>query len=217
LPGPQHWVLHDRDRELLAVATTDPPAAAADDGSAVTVEARRSDIAGLPPEALAGATVVTASALLDMLTEDDLTELVTACGGAACPVLLTISVVGRVALTPADSLDARLAAAFNAHQRRVTAHGRLLGPDAVARAVEQFQALGAEVLVRSSPWRLEAAEAELAQAWFTGWVAAACEQDPALTTEAEAYVSRRHAQWGAGELAVTVEHSDVLVLPGQPV
>ena len=216
LPGPQHWILHDRDGDLLAVATTDPPAAAAD-GSAVTVEARRSDIAALPAGALAGATVVTASALLDMLTEDDLTELVAACAGAGCPVLVTLTVVGRVALTPDETLDARLAEGFNAHQRRVTEHGRLLGPDAVAHAVQQFEALGAEVLVAPSPWRLGPGEAELARAWFTGWVAAACEQDPALAAEADAYTSRRLAQLAAGGLAVTVDHSDLLVLPDQSV
>ena len=33
-----------------------------------------------------------------MLTEDELTELVGACAGAKCPILLTLSVVGRVAL-----------------------------------------------------------------------------------------------------------------------
>jgi hypothetical protein len=214
LPGSQHWVLHDRDGELLARATSDPPGAAAD-GSAVSVEARRSDIAGLPEGALAGAAVVTASALLDMLTDEDLTELVTACAGAGCPVLLTLSVVGRVALTPAEPLDAHLAAAFNAHQRRDTAHGRLLGPDAAARAVERFEALGAQVLVRSSPWRLGAVEAELAQAWFTGWVAAACEQEPHRAAEADAYSTRRLAQLRAGNLAVAVGHADLLVLPGQ--
>jgi hypothetical protein len=216
LPGPQHWILHDRDSDLLALASADLPGPAAD-GSAVTVETRRSDIAGLPAGALADATVVTASALLDMLTEDDLTELVTACAAARCPILLTLTVVGRVVLTPAEALDARLAAAFDAHQRRVTAQGRLLGPDAVAHAVARFQALGAEVVVAPSPWRLGPGEAELARAWFTGWVAAACEQDPALAAEAGAYTSRRLGQLASGGLAVTVGHSDVLVLPGQAV
>ena len=214
LPGPQHWILHDRDGDLLALASTEVPGPAAD-GSEVTVEARRSDIAGLPAGALAGATVVTASALLDMLTEADLTELVTACAAAECPILLTLTVVGRVALSPGEALDTRVAAAFNAHQRRTTPHGRLLGPDAVAHAVAQFQALGAEVLVAPSPWRLGAGEAGLVRAWLTGWVAAACEQEPALA--AEAYTSRRLAQLAAGALGVTVDHSDVLVLPGQAV
>ena len=62
-------------------------------------------------------------------------------------------------------------------------------------------------------------QAELARAWFTGWVAAACEQEPALepVLAAEDYTSRRLAQLAAGGLAVTVDHSDVLVLPGQAV
>ena len=91
-------------------------------------------------------------------------------------MLLTLSVVGPRRLTPADPLDRRVAAAFNAHQRRATERGRLLGPDAVALAVEEFGRLGAEVLVRASPWRLGAAQADLAAEWFTGWVGAACEQ-----------------------------------------
>ncbi len=111
-----------------------------------------------------------------MLTEDELAGLVTVCAGAGCPILLTLSVVGRVGLTPADPLDRRVAAAFDAHQRRATERGRLLGPDAVALAVEEFGRLGAEVLVRPSPWRLGARQADLAAEWFTGWVGAACEQ-----------------------------------------
>ena len=99
-----------------------------------------------------------------------------------------------------------MGAAFNAHQRR----GGLLGPDAVAAAVEELRA---EVLVRPSPWRLDAAQADLAAEWFGGWVAAACEQEPALAAEAGAYRDRRLAQAAAGELAVTVDHADLLVLP----
>jgi hypothetical protein len=121
--------------------------------------------------------------------------------------------VGRVDLTPADPLDRRIAAAFNAHQRRHTGHGRLLGPDAVAVATEQFKTLGAEVLVRPSPWRLGVPQARLAEAWFTGWVSAACEQEPALAAEADAYSRRRLAQANAGQLTITVDHTDLLVLP----
>jgi hypothetical protein len=57
-------------------------------------------------------------------------------------------------LTPGDPLDARVAEAFNAHQRRTVGRRRLLGPDAIDAAVAAFGRLGAEVLVRSSPWRL---------------------------------------------------------------
>jgi hypothetical protein len=214
LDGPQHWVVHDRDAELLALATADLPGLAAD-GAPVTVEARQSDITRLAPNDLAGATLITASALVDMLTEDELDPLVTACVAAGCPVLVAMSVVGRVELTPADPLDERVADAFNAHQRRPTDRGRLLGPDAVAAAVERFGGLGAEVLVAPSPWRLAATEAELAEVWFSGWVGAACEQQPELSAEADGYTRRRLALASVRQLEVTVDHADLLALPGR--
>jgi hypothetical protein len=195
LPGPQHWVLHDRDADLLELALADPP-------GDVTVEAKRSDVTRLAPGDLAGASVVVASALLDLLTADELARMLEACRGL--PMLVALTVVGRVALTPADPLDGRIVAAFNAHQRR----GGLLGPDAVAAAVDH---VAGEVVVRPSPWRLGAASCELMAEWLEGWLAAACEQDPAL--EAAAYRQRRLEQAAAGELAVTVDHADLLVLP----
>jgi hypothetical protein len=212
LPGPQHWVVHDRDAVLLEVAAAKLPGPAAN-ASAVTVETRRSDVTRLGDDDLAGATLLTASALLDLFTGDELTAFVAVCAGARCPVLLTLSVVGRVELTPSDPLDARLAAAFDAHQRRMTDAGRLLGPDAAAVAAEAFRERGAQVEVRPSPWRLGAAEAALAAEWFTGWVRAACAQQPELTAEAGAYTERRRAELAAGELAVVVGHVDLLVLP----
>lgn len=209
LPGPQHWVLHDRDPDLLAVAAAALPGRAAD-GAAVTVEPRRSDVTRLRPGDLAGAALVTASALLDLLTEDELTGLLAACAGARCSLLLTLSVAGRVELTPAEPLDRRVAAAFDAHQRRMTERGRLLGPDAVAVAVAELGRLGAEVLVRPSPWRLGASQADLAAEWLSGWVGAASEQSAELSEEIGPYTRRRLDQAAAGRLNVTVDHADLL-------
>jgi hypothetical protein len=190
LPGPQHWVVHDRDEDLLELA-------------AATFDVRRSDITHLAPDDFADASAIVASALLDMLTADELARMLGACAGH--PMLLAMTVAGHIALTPADPLDARIVAAFNDHQRR---DGRL-GPDAVA-AVEQ---LHPEVVVRPSPWRLGAAHAGLMVKWLGGLVAAAYAQEPALAAEAGAYRDRRLAQAAAGELAVTVDHADLLVLP----
>jgi hypothetical protein len=212
LPGPQHWVLHDRDTDLLALAVADLPGPAAD-GAEVTVEIRRSDVTRLGADDLAGATLVTASALLDLLTHDELTALIHACSGAGCPVLFTLSVTGRVQLLPPEPLDPQVAAAFDAHQRRPTPRGRLLGPDAWKAAAEGLEALGAEVAAAGSPWSLGAAQSELAAEWLGGWVDAACEQDPALAPEAEPYRRRRLREAEAGVLAVTVGHADLLVLP----
>src|SRR5829696_8154069 len=184
LPGPQHWVVHDRDAGLLKLAVADAPGPAAD-GAAVTVEARPSDITRLAPGDLAGASLIVASALLDMLTADELVGMLGACTGIGRrPVLLALTVVGRVTLIPTDPVDAHMAVAFNAHQRRSTTTGRLLGPDAVAAAVDELRGTGAEILVRPSPWRLDGIDADLAAEWFDGWVAAACKQEPALAAVA---------------------------------
>jgi trans-aconitate methyltransferase len=212
LPGPQHWVLHDRDADLLEAATADPSGRAAD-GSAVTLETRQSDLIGLDDGELGDATLITASALLDMLTADELSGLADLCTAAACPALLTLSVTGRVTLTPADALDGRVAAAFNAHQRRTTQRGALLGPDAPKEAITELSRRGAEVVARSSPWRLGASDAELIAEWFEGWLWAACEQQPELTAQTDSYKRRRLAEATAGQLEVTVDHADLLVLP----
>jgi hypothetical protein len=132
------------------------------------------------------------------LTADELARMLEACAGL--PMLLTMTVVGRVVLDPADPLDARIGEAFNDHQRR---DGRL-GPDAVER-------LPADVLVRPSPWRLNGSHGDPTAEWLRGWVGAAREQEPTLETGA--YLDRRLAQAAAGELTVTVDHADVLVLP----
>ncbi len=205
LPGPQRWILHDRDPDLLALASAG--------GDGVEIETRLSDVTRLAPGDLAGADLITASALLDLLTWDELTRLIRACAGAGCPVLFALSVNGRVQFLPADPLDARTGAAFNAHQRRMTQRGRLLGPDAMEVAVDGFRRLGAEVVVRPSPWRLGVAESDLAVEWLGGRLDAACEQEPSLIPDADLYRRRRLREATAGALAVTVGHADLLVLP----
>jgi hypothetical protein len=217
LGRPQHWVVHDRDPDLLNLATLDVPGVdvpgAAAESAIVTVEPNQSDITRLDARDLAGADLITASALLDMLTDEELAGLVALCFDTGCPALLTLSVVGRVALSPADPLDRRVCDAFNDHQRRVTDRGALLGPDAFAIAVKQFGRRGADVRVEASPWRLAPDQADLIAEWFTGWVGAACEQDAELAAEAGEYTARRLDQARSAELEVIVEHADLLAVP----
>ena len=212
LPGAQHWILHDQDADLLEMAAANVPGLAAD-GAEVAIETRVSDVTQLRTDDFAGATLITASALLDLLTRVELMRLIHACAGAGCPVLFALTVNGDVQLFPIDPLDARVAAAFDAHQRRTTARGQLLGSDAGTVAVEGFRRLGAEVAVARSPWCLGAMDNALAIEWLTGWVDAACEQEPELTPDAELYRRRRLGEAKAGVLAVTVGHVDLLVLP----
>jgi len=215
LPGPQHWVLYDRDPELLARAAAAAPPRAAD-GSPVGLEVREADLTALGAPDLAGAGLVTASALLDLLTAEEVAGLAAACTGAGCAALITLSVAGRVELDPADPLDAGLQAAFNAHQRRACGDRRPLGPDAPGAAARAFREHGAEVLLRPSPWRLGPARPELLRVWLHGWVAAAVEQAPALAAGAAGYLARRTGQRESGRLHATVHHTDLLALPPEP-
>jgi SAM-dependent methyltransferase len=212
LPGPQHWICSDLDPDLLAVTAGAPHPRAAD-GAPVTVELRQRDVTRLAPGDVAGAGLITASALLDLLTAQELDRLVATCVAAHCPALLTLSVSGRVVISPPHPLDAAIVAAFNAHQRRLTGGRRLLGPDAAGAAARAFRASGYDVLVRASPWRLGPEDHPLAIAWLTDRLAAACEQQPELTSEVHEYARRRGEDAAAGRLRVLVGHRDLLARP----
>ncbi len=210
LPGAQHWVMYDRDVTLLDLAAAHPPDPSSD-RAPVTYETRSHDITRL--DEIAGADLITASALLDILTAEEIHRLVATCVSARCPVLITLNVIGRVDLTPADPFDQRVAEAFNAHQRRLSGGRRLLGPDAVPVAAQEFSRRGLDVLIRESPWRLGPEQAALASEWFVGWLDAACEQQAWLGREARGYAQRRLAEAAAGGLVVTVHHVDLLARP----
>lgn len=197
LPDGQHWILHDVDPELLARA--------AQPGDETVL----GDITTLRAADLAGTSLVTASALLDILTEPEVERLARAIAGAAVPALLAMTVAGRIDLAPSEPLDALLVAAFNRHQHR----GGRLGPDAATVLADALQAAGCAVHRGASPWQLGAAHRELAAEWLHGWCAAAAEVDPGLRPAAD-YLPRRLAQLAAGELRVAVHHVDLLVLPG---
>jgi hypothetical protein len=230
LPGPLHWRLYDRDPSLLRFAAAHLPSHSRD-GSPVTVEIREADVAQLTAADLSGSgerfasgaaggaggasrlgspggSLVTASALLDLLTAEEVAALAGACVEARCPALFTLSVVGRVSFSPADPLDDAIGEAFNAHQRRTVAGRRLLGPDAIDATVEAFARFGAETVVRPSPWRLsQPDDAALIAAWLEGWVGAAVEEDPSLPVRD--YLKRRLE---AGDLSVVVEHGDLFAV-----
>ncbi len=214
LAGPQHWVLVDHDPVLLAVAAGQQPPASAD-GAPVTVETRCRDITRLSSDDLARASLVTGSAMLDVLSCEEVDRLVASCLRAGCATLLTLSVTGRVALEPADPLDPHLRVAFNDHQRRTAGGRRLLGPDAAAVAASAFARGGASVETRPSDWWLAGPDTELALSWLLGWVAAACQQRPELAPLAAAYLERRRRHADEGRLRVCVPHCDLLALPAE--
>ncbi|GAA2480508.1 class I SAM-dependent methyltransferase [Winogradskya humida] len=206
LPGPQRWILQDRDPALLAYAKSHLPEAAAD-GSPVTGETSELDVAGLTAEHLAGVSLVTCSALLDLFTSDEVAALADICVASGTPALFTLTVAGEVTLDPPHPLDEEVVAAFNDHQRRHTGDRWLLGPEAVGAAAESFARAGASVTTRATPWELGPDQRELTVEWLKGWVAAAAEQRPELALDD--YLADRVAAAGAGGLRVSVGHQDL--------
>jgi hypothetical protein len=207
LPGPQHWVLHDRDASLTALARSlGVPGGFR--GVDVAMTTATGELADLDVRDLDGADLVTASALLDVLTARDLRALVDTCVAVGAPVLLALSVVGDVRLEPQDPRDRVVQAAFDEHQRRDTPTGRLLGPDAGRLARDAFTAAGWQVREADSEWRLGPAEPALLDEWFRGWVDAAAEARPDAVDAR--YLERRRAELDAGTLRAAVRHIDLL-------
>lgn len=207
LPWPQRWVEHDRDAGLLDASAVPGSLLTA---PVVEVTSCNCDLADLTAEHLARADLMTASALLDVLTRPVIDRLVAVAARLRAPLLLTLTVNGQVRLTPTDVLDGAVRNAFNDHQRRPTSTGRLLGPDAGAYAIEALRESAAEVRSAPSPWRLGGPADALTTTWFTGWLDAAVEQQPDLAPRADGYRARRLAEIADGRLEVVVEHTDLL-------
>ncbi len=175
------------------------------------MQTRITDLSRLHAADLTGAGLVTASALLDLLTGPEVEALVATCVHVGCPALFTLSVTGHVELDPADEHDLAVAAAFDVHQRRTVAGRMLLGPDAAAATAAAFAHHGWSVRTASSPWRLGPERAELTEHWLRGWVAAAVEQDPGLRDAAGRALGER-LRIG---VRATVAHRDLLAMPAE--
>ncbi|NYE19241.1 SAM-dependent methyltransferase [Microbacterium immunditiarum] len=218
LGGPQRWVLRDGDEGILhhvdLAATVDA------EGRPVVAEATVEDLTSLPPDAFHGASAVTASALLDVITAEEAAHIVAACVDARTPALFSLTVTGAVRMGPSDAgtiaLESEIAAAFNDHQRRETAGRRLLGPDAVSLVATGFEAAGWSVRRAPTPWRLAATDGPLIAQWLDGWLRAAVEERSDLARPADELRRTRLAQNALCRLRVTVSHEDLLAWPPQP-
>lgn len=222
LPGIRSWTLVDHDADLLARA-------AAPDAAEVTRVVGDLAAAGLDAIRESDAELVTASALLDLVSRDWLGALVGACRESGSAALFALTYDGgmqwqaaeddpRPADDPDDSLVRR---SVNAHQRRDKGLGPALGPMAGLMAETSFRAAGYRAWLLPSPWKLGPGDAELARALVDGWEAAAAEQlreappegGPADVDRVAAWSQRRRATIESGRFGLMVGHLDLLALP----
>jgi hypothetical protein len=210
IPGRQEWVLVDHDAGLLD-RVGEP------DGDC-TVSTMVLDLADVTSSDLAAtigdADLVTASALLDLVSSDWLNRVATLCQGAHCAALFALSYDGTIAWSgephPCDEL---VRSAVNTHQRGEKGLGSALGPDAAPTAEESFQRRGFLTFVARSPWRLGPDEAQLARALVDGWEGAAVEIRPDEETRIRAWADERREHLKSHEWGLTVGHLDLLALP----
>ena len=196
LPRDARWRFVDNDPALLAIA-----AAAAGDRA----ETVRADLVELDALPLGGATLVTASALLDLVSAEWIGGLVARLG---VPFYAALSYDGRMDWSPHDPRDAAVTAAFNRHQTGDKGLGPALGPEAAGHAARLFEAAGFTVTLADSPWRLGPEMAALQREVCSGIAAAAAE-----TGLAEAADWGRARSAGATASRCIIGHLDLLALP----
>jgi hypothetical protein len=201
LPFRQDWLLIDHDQALQGHAPVAPRTRllTADIGILTSVL----DRPGV-------AQLVTCSALLDVLTVDQLEVIGSALATARRPALFSLTVTGAMELSPPDSFDSHLLRAFNDHQRR----GGRAGPDAAPRLSRTLAAKGCIVWTTDTPWLLDwHNNGEFVRRFLIDRVVAAVAQEPSLTSAGAAWLALRLAQLDEHILEISVGHRDMLVLP----
>ena len=193
------WRLVDNDPELLRHASM------AAQGAVTT---HRIDLRDLDSIPLDGASLVTASALLDLCSLAWVERLAARLADHRLPFYAALTYDGVMNWTPADTADAAVTSAFNRHQVGDKGFGPALGPgasDAMAVALERH---GYAVHRADSPWQLGPDQCALQRELLAGIALAAAEAGEA---KAMAWGGARTA---AAETALCqIGHTDVLALP----
>ena len=210
LSGRQVWTLFDQDADLLAAAATDT--------ENVHVSCVRGDLVDL---SVGGVDLVTASALLDLVSEGWLRGLVDACCGARCGVLFALTYDGTILWSGEDPEhpdpgvvdDSLVREAVNRHQQKDKGLGPALGPRAGSLAESLFRRAGYRTSLAASAWQLGPSDGELVRALIDGWEQAAVEvcADQEKRIRRWADVRRRAAETHG--FMLTVGHVDLLALP----
>jgi hypothetical protein len=202
----RHWLLVDNDPGLLARA-------AALVGPGVSVETRVMDLsAAFEPAAAnlcAGQDLVTASALLDLVSERWLNALAGRCADARAAVLFALTYNGDIRFSPEEAEDALVRDLVNRHQRIDKGFGPALGPEASELAARAFAALGYEVQRARSDWVLAEDVPDLQRQLIGGWADAAAELAPSEAPRLGSWKERRLAHVGAGRSRIVVGHEDL--------
>jgi SAM-dependent methyltransferase len=232
LGGSQRWTLIDHDPRLLATLPGALRAWAREKGFEVRtttgglhvsgpdwdakVRPRRMDLAlALKYAPFDGVHLVTASALLDLVSGTWLALLVFHAFTRKAAMFFALSVDGRATWEPSLPGDAEIDSLFAAHQLRDKGFGAALGGTASSLLMRVLPAMDYTATQAASDWVIDARDGSQAVAMITAMIegasVAALEQDPSAAALVSDWKARRLAL--AGETRLIVGHQDILALP----
>jgi hypothetical protein len=204
LPRPQRWLVVDRSADLLAdlrERTTHLD---------IEIETRQLDLGSLDPALFEGRHLVTASALLDLVSEAWLRALARHCRAVGAAALFTITYNGRSSCDPAEPEDDWVRGLLNRHQKRDKGlGGPAEGPDAPACAERCFADADYRVERESSDWRLGPDDAAMQRLLIEGWADASSEMAPERASTIADWRARRLAHLDARRSHIVVGHDDL--------
>jgi hypothetical protein len=214
LPTPQDWLLVDNDPDLLA-RSVNLPLPAEHEGQRPRADRDRQistrclDLSSLDSSLFDGRTLVTGSALLDLVSESWLRDLVVYCRAGRAAVLFALTYDGRIDCSPAEPGDEHVRDLVNRHQRSDKGFGAALGPDAVDVAARCFAEEGYQLQRDHSDWVLGASQRDLQEQLIQGWAEAAADMAIGESGAIRDWEGRRLAHVASGASTLTVGHQDL--------
>jgi hypothetical protein len=194
------WLLVDHDPSLLALVPAAP-----------NVATLQRNLTSLDAGLFDGRSLVTASALLDLVSETWLRALVAQCRARRAAALFALTYDGRIAFEPAEPDDALVRDLVNQHQRTDKGFGPALGPAAAATAADLFRAAGYVVRSAPSDWRVTRTTAPdaLQNELIDGWAKAAAEMALDRRASIDRWRSKRLDHVANGGSLLVVGHHDL--------
>lgn len=226
----QHWTLIDNDKRLFVAARKALRAWAksrdlkakgrgnslviSGDALDCSIEMRELDLAvRLGDLDLPAGCLVTASALLDLVSQSWLEGLVALIAASKASVLWSIIYDGSVLIDPPLEDDAKIIGLLNRHQLTDKGFGPALGPDAWLVARSLLEQSGCSVRAVDSSWHLGANDGALLQVLITGWAEAAISMAPTDEASIRQWCQQRLEQARRRKLEVSVGHRDIAAWP----
>jgi SAM-dependent methyltransferase len=208
----QHWLLVDNDAVLLAAAAAQLQSRLRQ--FPCRVQTLALDLATQMDRLPLGAgTLVTAAALLDLVSEAWLRSLVQRSAAAGAIVWFALTYDGRIECHPPEPEDPEVRNLVNLHQLTDKGFGAALGPGAATMTQQLLVAHGYHVHSAASDWQVAPENLALQYALVEGWCQAAIAIAPHRALALHGWLLRRRAHIAAARSELRVGHVDIVGHP----